>query len=64
MFEPRVCSFQKQTEIKEADVWVMLDDFMIENTKFVREICISLKIDLVETKCGEQCLITIICVTF
>ena len=41
----------------------MLGDFTVKNTKFGREIFISLKIDLAETKCGMQKIITVICVT-
>ena len=42
----------------------MLGDFTVKNTKFGREIYILLKINLMETKCGVQWLITIICVTY
>ena len=36
---------------------------MVKNAKLGREICIQLKINKVETKCGEHQMITIICVT-
>ena len=36
---------------------------MVKNVKLGREICIQLKIDEVETKCGVQHKITIKCVT-
>ena len=37
---------------------------MVKITKLGREICISLKIDYVETKCGARQIITNICVTY
>ena len=41
----------------------MLGDFTVKNVKLGREICILLKIDYVEAKCGVLQIITIICVT-
>ena len=42
----------------------MLGEFAVENAKLGREICLKLKIDKVETKCGVCQIITIICVTY
>ena len=41
----------------------MLGDFMVKKHKFGMEICIYLKIGLVEMKCGLRWLITILCIT-
>ena len=40
-----------------------LGDFTVKNAKLEREVCISLKIDKVETKCAVLQIIIIICVT-
>ena len=48
----------------ETNLWVTLSDFTVKNAKLGREICIQLKINLVETKGGVRWLITIICVTY
>ena len=40
-----------------------LGDFTVKKAKMGREICILLKIDLVESKCAVLQIITIICVT-
>ena len=45
------------------DLWVMLLDFTEKNAKLGREICIKLKIDLVENNYNAWQTITIICVT-
>ena len=48
----------------ETDLLVTLGDFTVKNVKLGREICVELKINLVETKCGVRWLNTIISVTY
>ena len=48
----------------ETDLLVTQSDLTVKNSKLGKEICIQLKIYLVETKCVVRWLITIICVTY
>ena len=49
----------------EADLWDLWESFTFKNNaKLGREICMLLKIDKVETKCGVQQIFAIICVTY
>ena len=51
-------------QLLTIDLWVTLDDFTVKEAKLGREICIQLKIGLVETKCVARQVITIIWIPY
>ena len=57
----QVFAFFKSIFWRKPNVWVTLGDFTVKSVKLGREICIELKIENVETKCGVQQIIMYMC---